>query len=147
MGRVADSIRARLSEGLKPVRLDIVDESHRRAPLLDERLVGRVELSLAFDQPLCEALERADEQVLVRTEVIVDESVVDAGLLRETTRGDARVADVDEEPLRPVEESVLRGGAGRSLLRRVGHPDRSWPGAVWVISSCSVTVVILRHLV
>jgi BolA protein len=31
MGRVADTIRAKLSDGLKPVRLDIVDESHRHA--------------------------------------------------------------------------------------------------------------------
>src|SRR5260221_14330759 len=31
MGRVADIIRAKLSDGLTPIRLDIVDESHRHA--------------------------------------------------------------------------------------------------------------------
>ncbi len=31
MGRVADSIRAKLMEHLHPTRLDIVDESHRHA--------------------------------------------------------------------------------------------------------------------
>ena len=52
--------------------------AHRRAPLLDERLVGRVELALPGDQALREALERPHEQVLVRAEVVVDEAVVDA---------------------------------------------------------------------
>ena len=31
MGRVADSIRAKLTEALHPARLDIVDDSHRHA--------------------------------------------------------------------------------------------------------------------
>jgi BolA family transcriptional regulator, general stress-responsive regulator len=31
MGRVADSIRRKLTEGLRPSRLDIVDDSHRHA--------------------------------------------------------------------------------------------------------------------
>jgi BolA family transcriptional regulator, general stress-responsive regulator len=31
MGRVAETIRAKLGEGLKPARLEIVDESHRHA--------------------------------------------------------------------------------------------------------------------
>jgi BolA protein len=31
MGRVADSIRAKLTANLQPTRLDIVDESHRHA--------------------------------------------------------------------------------------------------------------------
>jgi len=31
MGRVADTIRTKLTEGLQPTRLDIVDESYRHA--------------------------------------------------------------------------------------------------------------------
>lgn len=31
MGRVAETIRAKLTAGLQPARLDIVDESHRHA--------------------------------------------------------------------------------------------------------------------
>ena len=46
-------------------------------------IVGRVQLALARDQALGEALERAHEQVLVRAEVVVDEAVVDARLLGE----------------------------------------------------------------
>ena len=31
MGRVADTIRSKLTDALKPARLDIVDDSHRHA--------------------------------------------------------------------------------------------------------------------
>ena len=57
--------------------------THRRPPLLDEGHVGGVHLALALDQPLGEPLERPHEQVLDRAEVVVDEAVVDAGLLGE----------------------------------------------------------------
>ena len=102
----------------------LADEvAHRRPPLLDERHVGRVQLALARDQPLGEPLERAHEQVLVRAEVVVDEAVVDAGLLGEPARRDAGVADVDEQPLGRVEERLLGRGAGRRLVRRLRHVE------------------------
>ena len=79
--------------------------AHRRSPLLHERHVGGIQLPLAGDQPLGEPLERAHEQVLVRAEVVVDEPVVDTRFVGQPSRGDAGVADVDEQPLGGVEGS------------------------------------------
>ena len=98
--------------------------AHRRPPLLDERHVGRVQLPLAGDQPLGESLEGADEQVLVRAEVVVDKAVVDSRFLGQPPRGDAGVADLDEQPLGGVEESLLRRRAGRRLRRSCFHQRR-----------------------
>src|SRR4029079_9378147 len=81
---------------------------HRGAPLLDERHVARVQLALALDQPAGEALERAHEERVARPEVVVDEAVVDAGFLAELARRDTGVPDVDEHPLRRVEQRLLR---------------------------------------
>jgi hypothetical protein len=58
-----------------------VEVVHRRAPLLDERRVAPIHMALALDQPLSEALEHADEQVLDRAEVVMHEAVVGSGLL------------------------------------------------------------------
>ena len=91
--------------------------AHRRPPLLDERHVGRVQLALPRDQAFGEALERPDEQVLVRAEVVVDEPVVDAGLLREPSRRDARVADVDQQALGRVEQGLFGRRAGAVFVR------------------------------
>ena len=103
--------------------------AHRRPPLLDERHVGRVQLALARDQPLGEALERPHQQVLDRAEVVVDEAVVDARLLGEPARRDARVADVDEQPLGGVEQRLLgrRRGCPPSLHQRCPQPDQQAP--------------------
>ena len=81
--------------------------AHRRPPLLDEGLVGRVELALARDQALGEPLEHAHEQLLDRAEVVVDETVVRAGLLGDPPRRDSGRADLDEQPLGGVEERLL----------------------------------------
>ncbi len=72
------------------------EEPHGGAPLLDEGQFGRVKLPLPHCQPLGEALEHAHEQVLHRAEVVVDEAVVHAGLLRQPARRDRGVADLDE---------------------------------------------------
>jgi len=48
----------------------------------------------------------------------VDETVVDAGLLGQSPRGDARVAGVEENALGRVEESLLRG---RARSRDLGY--------------------------
>ena len=84
-----------------------LEVAHRRPPLLDERLVGRVHLALALDQPLGEALEHAHEQLLHRAEVVVDEAVVRAGLLGHAPRRDPGRAHLDEQPLGGVEERLL----------------------------------------
>ena len=92
--------------------------AHRRPPLLEEGHVGGVHLALPRDQPLGEPFERPHEQVLDRAEVVVDEAVVDARLLGQAPRGDARVAGVDEHALGRVEESLL---GGRARSRDLGY--------------------------
>jgi hypothetical protein len=89
----------------------------RCPPLVDERGFGRVELPLTRDEPLGEALERPEQQVLVRAEVVVDEAVIDPGLLGEAPRRDAGVADLDKQPLGSVEQRVLCGRAGGAPSR------------------------------
>ena len=110
----------------------VVEEAHRRAPLLEERHVGRVQLALALDQALGEPLEHPHQQVLHRAEVVVDEAVVDAGLLREAPGRDAGVADLDEQPLRRVEELVLGLRPGGPRDRHQEPPLRLFfaPGTV-----------------
>jgi hypothetical protein len=81
---------------------------HRGPPLVDERAFRLVEIALPGDQALGEALEGADEQVLVGAEVVVDETVIDARLLGEPPRRNSRVANVDEQPLRGVEQRLFR---------------------------------------
>jgi len=88
---------------------------HRGPPLVDERAFRPVEIALPGDQALGEALEGADEQVLVGAEVVVDETVVDARLLGEAPRRNSRVADVDEQPLGGVEQRLFRRRAGTRL--------------------------------
>jgi hypothetical protein len=76
---------------------------------------------LPLDQPLGEAFERSDEEVLDRAEVVVDEAVIEARLFGKPSRRDAGVADVDEQPLGRVEERVLGGRTGRGLVSRFGQ--------------------------
>jgi hypothetical protein len=62
---------------------------------------------LPLDQPLGETLEHAHQQLLHRSEVVMDEAVVGPGLVGHPTRGDLCCADVDEQPLGGVEEGLL----------------------------------------
>jgi hypothetical protein len=66
-----------------------------------------------------EALQHAEEELLHRAEVVVHEPVVRARLLREAPGADARVADLDEQPLRRVQELLL--GRLSMGLRRYLH--------------------------
>ena len=86
---------------------------------------ARVHLALPRDQPLGEPFERPHEQVLDRAEVVVDEAVVDAGLLGQPPRRDARVAGVDEHALGRVEERLL-GGRARSRDLRYVHSQSAF---------------------
>ena len=89
------------------VRAILVEVGHRRPPLLEEWRVRRVHLPLSLDQLLGEALEHAHEQLLHRSEVVVDEAVVHPGLLGDPPRRDPGCADLDEQPLGGVEERLL----------------------------------------
>jgi BolA protein len=48
MGRVADTIRTKLSQGLHPTRLDIIDESHRHAGHAGARPEGESHFQVAI---------------------------------------------------------------------------------------------------
>jgi BolA protein len=65
MGRVADSIRAKLSEGLNPVRLDIVDESHRHAGHAGARPDGESHFQVAVVSAAFAGKNRVARQRLV----------------------------------------------------------------------------------
>ena len=73
--------------------------------------VRRVQGALALDEPRREALENLHEQVLHGSEVVVDEPVVDTGLLRDGPCRDACVSNVDEKSLRSIEKRRLRFGS------------------------------------
>jgi BolA protein len=72
MGRVADSIRAKLSEGLRPVRLDIVDESHRHAGHAGARPEGESHFQVAIVSAEFAGKNRVARQRLVYG-LLVDE--------------------------------------------------------------------------
>jgi hypothetical protein len=97
------------------------EEAHRRSPLLDERHVCGIHLALTCDEPLGEPLERANEDVLDRAEVVVDEAVVDARLLGEATGCDPGVTELNEKPLGRIEKSLLGGRAGCCFVDGVGQ--------------------------
>jgi hypothetical protein len=67
---------------------------------------------LPRDQPLGEPLEGADQEVLDRPEVVVDEAMVDSRLVRQPPCADAGVSDIHKQSLGRVEERVLRRRAG-----------------------------------
>ena len=100
------------------VRTILVEIGHRRPPLLDKRHVRRVHLPLPLDQPLGEALEHPDEQLLHRPEVVVDEAVIRAGLVGHAPRRDPGRAHLDQEPLGGIEERLLGLVAWASLCLR-----------------------------
>ncbi len=65
MGRIADTIRAKLSEGLKPTRLDIVDESHRHAGHAGARPEGESHFQVAIVSAAFAGQSRVARQRLV----------------------------------------------------------------------------------
>ena len=74
-----------------------------------------VHRALALDHAPCEPLERPPEHVLHRAEVVVDETMVDAGLLCEAPCRDAGMPDLDEQPLGSVQQGALVGLASGEL--------------------------------
>jgi BolA protein len=65
MGRVADTIRAKLSAGLQPTRLDIVDESHRHAGHAGARHEGESHFQVAIVAAAFAGQSRVARQRLV----------------------------------------------------------------------------------
>jgi BolA protein len=65
MGRVADMIRAKLSAGLNPTRLDIVDESHRHAGHAGAREEGESHFQVAIVSSAFAGQSRVARQRLV----------------------------------------------------------------------------------
>ena len=65
MGRVADIIRAKLSQGLEPIRLDIVDESHRHAGHAGARPEGESHFRVVIVAALFAGKSRVARQRLV----------------------------------------------------------------------------------
>jgi BolA protein len=65
MGRVADTIRAKLSTGLRPTRLDIVDESHRHAGHAGARSEGESHFQVAIVSSAFAGQSRIARQRLV----------------------------------------------------------------------------------
>jgi BolA protein len=65
MGRVADMIRAKLSQGLHPTRLDIIDESHRHAGHAGARPEGESHFQVAIVSAAFAGQSRVARQRLV----------------------------------------------------------------------------------
>ena len=106
------------------VRTIFVEVRHRRSPFLEKRCVRRVQLSLPLDQPLGEALEHTHEQLLDRPEVVVDEAVVRSRRRGHLPRRDPRRTDIDEQPLRRVQERLL--GVMSRACHYLRHPYKSF---------------------
>jgi BolA family transcriptional regulator, general stress-responsive regulator len=65
MGRVADAIRAKLTAGLAPARLDIVDESHRHAGHAGARAEGESHFNVTIAAAAFAGQSRVARQRLV----------------------------------------------------------------------------------
>jgi len=65
MGRVADSIRRKLTEGLRASRLDIVDDSHRHAGHAGARLEGESHFTVTVVSSAFAGQSRVARQRLV----------------------------------------------------------------------------------
>lgn len=65
MGRVAETIRAKLTAGLAPVRLDIVDESRRHAGHAGARVEGESHFQLVIVAAAFAGQSRVARQRLV----------------------------------------------------------------------------------
>jgi BolA protein len=84
MGRVAEIIRAKLSQGLEPVRLDIVDESHRHAGHAGARPEGESHFQVAIVAAAFAGKSRVARQRLVYG-LLADELRTDIHALSLTT--------------------------------------------------------------
>jgi BolA family transcriptional regulator, general stress-responsive regulator len=84
MGRVAETIRAKLSQALEPVRLDIVDESHRHAGHAGARPEGESHFRLAIVAAAFAGKSRVARQRLVYR-LLADELKTDIHALSLTT--------------------------------------------------------------
>ncbi len=84
MGRVADIIRAKLSDGLTPIRLDIVDESHRHAGHAGARPQGESHFQVAVVSAAFAGKSRVARQRLVYA-LLADELRTDIHALSLTT--------------------------------------------------------------
>jgi BolA protein len=84
MGRVADTIRAKLSDGLTPLRLDIVDESHRHAGHAGARPQGESHFQVAVVSAAFAGKNRVARQRLVYA-LLADELRTDIHALSLTT--------------------------------------------------------------
>ena len=84
MGRVADIIRAKLSDGLTPMRLDIVDESHRHAGHAGARPQGESHFQVAVVSAAFAGKNRVARQRLVYA-LLADELRTDIHALSLTT--------------------------------------------------------------
>ena len=91
----------------------LIDEGHRGAPLLDEGLLRFVHRALALEDARGEPLQRLQQQLVDRAEVVVHEAMVLACLAGKLTRRDARGALPYKQPLGGIEECL-----------DVGLPDR-----------------------
>ena len=118
---MAPGERLKLHPDLRIARVEVVLlEAPCRAPLLDERQVGRVHLALPGHQALGEALEHLDEELVHRAEVVVHEALVGARLGGQPPRRDAGVADLDEQALGGVQKGLggrVRGRGRSESLR------------------------------
>ena len=84
MGRVADTIRSKLSDGLQPIRLDIVDESHRHAGHAGARAEGESHFHVAVVSAAFAGKNRVARQRLVY-ELLADALKTDIHALSLTT--------------------------------------------------------------
>jgi BolA protein len=84
MGRVADAIRSKLSDGLQPIRLDIVDESHRHAGHAGARAEGESHFQVAVVSAVFAGKNRVARQRLVYG-LLADELTTDIHALSLTT--------------------------------------------------------------
>jgi BolA protein len=84
MGRVADTIRSKLSDGLQPIRLDIVDESHRHAGHVGARAEGESHFQVAVVSAAFAGKNRVARQRLVY-ELLADALKTDIHALSLTT--------------------------------------------------------------
>jgi len=62
---VADTIRRKLTEGLAPTRLDIIDDSHRHAGHAGARPEGETHFTVTIVSPRFAGLNRVARQRLV----------------------------------------------------------------------------------
>jgi BolA protein len=65
MGRVADNIRRKLNEGLRPSRLDIIDDSHRHAGHAGARPEGESHFTVTIVSAAFAGQSRVARQRLV----------------------------------------------------------------------------------